>query len=504
MPQKTACEMILRCAVSHRDNPIAFSSARGSQESIPDRSFNHLDHSCFHIMSSGDFSNLPNPFAPEPAEPRNDRRNSAARRSLMTSLKLLVLVATVFAVFVVVTTQGPDWLANRLASDFDQLDVASKQARLKQFSELGISGIPPLTIALADPETEVAQTAHQLIGRLQNQWTAESKEQAEACRERLADCLTQVDQHLDGERKTWVADLIGKAVEQAENTEVPKQTDELVATRTSTPSSAVSSSAVLLPPQLAPMPTPILEAPEEQLFSGSDWPPSRIAQVGFVAEKKATAETNLDFASIRSNSVDENFASDANVSQPTIYAVARDEPQANSLRSDGNNLHKIAREKAVALQDVREPSGHIEMAPPEIAHSNASQPDLSVQLQAGDVTSVIAVLGSSDIASRSLAQSELTNRGFDEYRLQIATLIASGTVDQRIELIGHLVESDSMDPRPWLLLLLDDQNRSVKMEAVIALAKTLDPDVRQALRSHLAGEPDQAVALQIRDVLNLR
>ena len=440
-------------------------------------------------MPSGDFSDLPNPFAPEPVKRGANRNVKVALRPLLTSLKLLTLVVVIFALYMVVTTQGPELLASRLASDFDTLDVNAKQERLNQFSELGIAGIQPLTIALADPEIEVAQSAHRLIGRLQNQWTADTKEQADACKQRLDECLSQVDQYLDGERKAWVADLNGErlatddeiATENPRHDHQPNQQvneiDTSVVTHQSVDhernnelSDESLPSAILMPPNVYRPPVSAHQAtiPQETDGPDSQWPPARIAQVGFVAEKKSTFETS--------------YSVESNVTEQS------DELQEN-----------VSHDDTILYRNVRDPLDQMPIAQPDV-----SQPETPLSLRETDTRSVIAALGSSNESLRLLAESELTNRGFDELQVGLAKVVATGNVQQRIELISHLVSSESIDPRPWLLLLLDDEDRKVKTEAVFALARTLDPDVRKALRLHLAGEPDQTVALQIRDVLNLR
>ena len=178
----------------------------------------------------------------------------------------------------------------------------------------------------------------------------------------------------------------------------------------------------------------------------------------------------------------------------TSYSVESDVTE----QSDELQIN-VSHDDTILYRDVRDPLDQMPIAQPDV-----SQPETPHSLSETDTRSVIAALGSPNESLRLLAESELANRGFGELQVGLAKVIATGNVQQRIELISHLVSSESIDPRPWLLLLLDDEDRKVKTEAVFALARTLDPDVRKALRIHLAGEPDQTVALQIRDVLNLR
>jgi hypothetical protein len=71
-------------------------------------------------------------------------------------------------------------------------------------------------------------------------------------------------------------------------------------------------------------------------------------------------------------------------------------------------------------------------------------------------------------------------------------------------LIDAIARSQSIDPRPWLLMMLEDESRDVKLRVVSVLATMNDPGVSQRLRMHLIDEHDPTVAARIRRVLNLR
>jgi hypothetical protein len=118
--------------------------------------------------------------------------------------------------------------------------------------------------------------------------------------------------------------------------------------------------------------------------------------------------------------------------------------------------------------------------------------------------SVIHWLASPHLALRERARAELISRGYGNTELAIATQIASGDTRTRLELIDAIARSGSIDPRPWLLMMLDDRSRDVKLRVISVLATMKDPSIDRRLQSHLMNESDPTVSARIRRVLDLR
>jgi hypothetical protein len=136
--------------------------------------------------------------------------------------------------------------------------------------------------------------------------------------------------------------------------------------------------------------------------------------------------------------------------------------------------------------------------------ANAQVAMVDSPMGAFDDASVMRWLGSPHAALREKAKLELVSRGFDGTAIAIATRIYTGDVNEKIELVDALVGTSVIDPRPWLLLLLQDSDRDVRSRTISSLGSMDDPAITARLQSHLAQENDPAVASRIRRVLNLR
>jgi hypothetical protein len=125
-------------------------------------------------------------------------------------------------------------------------------------------------------------------------------------------------------------------------------------------------------------------------------------------------------------------------------------------------------------------------------------------LEAYDTRSVIYWLGHSNVSLASAAEQELRRRGMSGESIQMATRIATGDVQTKLDLVDAVAHDRSIDPRPWLMLLLRDPSRDVKLRSVSILATMNDPQIQRDLRDHAMTEPDPTVAARIRRVLEKR
>jgi hypothetical protein len=118
--------------------------------------------------------------------------------------------------------------------------------------------------------------------------------------------------------------------------------------------------------------------------------------------------------------------------------------------------------------------------------------------------SLLYWLGSDDQSQRRQAEVELLRRGWSQNQMMIAMKLAVGNVANRLEMLDRVTHDPNIDPRPWLLWLLDDPERDIKIRAVQVLSTMSDPAIAKQLRERLNEESDSLVAARIRMALQLQ
>ena len=492
-------------------------------------------------MRSGDPSNLPNPFAVDLATPRR-----GAKRAVLSTLKFLLIVILGLAAVVVVGTQSRRWLLHRLTADMETLDGPRKQQRLVQISELGAIGIPTLVRALGDPEEAVARTAHDLLQDAQNAWTVLDPTDSLEHHRLMVQAMRNTASQLPADRGRWAASLLQQTVlETSDRDDAAAQQVHSLASETmsrlgvsrpivSAGQTAALSAAEPTPDALTPVTVAAnrvirvgsseadpLPVNARELDSWTSWPPGEPAPVsGPAGTREASPDVQMESVSHRSDSpstakLDPTATSDSSShtgsdpsgdSEPDTSdyteasASGNVQAQPSIYRSSTYRLRPVQSTAEVSLQAFR----HKNTGEPEGAGGQPTTHLVDSPMATYDTRSVIHWLGHTDPQLCKAAELELTRRGFDQQQLSIAAQIATGDLQTRLELVDTIARSQSLDPRPWLLMLLDDDNRDVKLRVISVLATMQAPDITRQLQQRLAAERDPTVAARIRRVLDLR
>lgn len=125
---------------------------------------------------------------------------------------------------------------------------------------------------------------------------------------------------------------------------------------------------------------------------------------------------------------------------------------------------------------------------------------VSSPMQTLDDRSVVHWLRDADPRRRDEARQELRERGWTAEEIGIAGAVVSPDLATRLAMVDTIARSDRLDPRPWLLWLLEDTSRDVKLRALSVLGTLGDPEMTRRLRARLAEERDPTVAAAIRRV----
>lgn len=465
-------------------------------------------------MRSGDSSNAPNPFAVDltPRSPRKTR--------FLAALRVVLVVAAVFAAVVAVGSVSQQWLLQRLTADFAALDAKAKQRRLFQIAELDELGVPHLVHTLLDEDIAVARAAYQLTLRLQTQW--EDLELKARCRrhQRLALELEQIALHLPDDRTGWASNLLNNTLsatadrEDARELEVHRLANDALTTLALT--SRPGPSVLAEEPDSPTAPVRIVrrgrtipydelpaeswewvdgslsvEASEDTASPARNFSESgRIPSAGTEALTPQTREASLT-------------AADGDGGSPGAVETARSE----SSSADVGPRPTIYRTATVRLRPLTPDNNAASLATDQTQHSTsavgveAAPNHIERPLQTYGDRSVMHWLANNDPALREQARAELARRSYSNAQIAIATQIVSSDLSTRLTALDSISRSTEHDPRPWLLMMVDDANREVRLRAISALATMRDPSIRARLRKRLSIEPDAAVAGRIRDVL---
>lgn len=467
-------------------------------------------------MEFGDLSE--NPFARV-----SSREKKSRRRALVRALQVFVLVTIATVVVLILANQSKRWLASRLTADFATLEPPRKIERLAQLAELGGIGVEPLVNSMADQHPGVARAGYDLLRTAQNNWTVLPLEDETSRHEILIDALKRIAIELPSHRTGWGTSLLQQTLlfaaehpgETGKLPELASNTINLLSlsgrpTRVDSAADLGSIQSGRLGVQSGPLPVDAVQSVDEW----TTWPPGQ-AKVRDITGKSADTQSAVAAGSVLAGSSgamrssERSLNAESRRTAPTVY------------KSAASRLQLIGENEVVQLVDVRNSAG----VEPAVANDSYTANQAVHRVEAGDAvaldanaqvalvdapmgtfddTSVMRWLGSPHAALRDQAKLELVSRGYDGTAIAIATRIYTGEVNQKIELVDALAGTSVIDPRPWLLLLLQDLDRDVRLRTLSSLGSMDDPAIATRLQSHLVDERDPAVASRIRRILNLR
>lgn len=473
-------------------------------------------------MEFGDLSE--NPFARVARKEKNTRR-----RALVRSFQVFVLVTIATGGIFVLANQSKRWLAGRLLADFDSLGAVEKIDRLSQLAEFGAFSVEPLVNSMADKDPGVARAGYELLRAAQNDWTVLPLPEERSRHELLIESVKGIAIDLPDHRTGWGTSLMQQTLLFASehpgpSGDLPERASKAISLlalsgrSSNTNVLAETDNLGRLNVPGGPLPVDGVESLDEW----TTWPPSQAVArnvadgvAGTIPGKIAdvtsgdslgTAESAISTTNLPTN----DYSSDSRLGAvPTVYKSG-----ANRLQLVGS--HEVVELADIADSPVVDSVGRADLV--EVGHrvhagaGNVLRA-IDVNAQGGlvespmgtfDDASVMRWLGSPHAALREKAKLELVSRGFDGTTIAIATRIFTGDVNQKLELVEALTSTSVVDPRPWLLLLLQDSDRDVRMRTVSVLGSMDDPAIAGRLRTQLGVEQDPAVASRIRRVLNLR
>jgi hypothetical protein len=448
-------------------------------------------------MDFGDRSD--NPFSGSFTKARTSRT-----QALKSAIRFFLVVCVCLVVSLAITSQGPKWLVHRLTRDFESLNAHEKKERLVQIADLGPPAIPCLVQSLADPDLEIARTAYELLQQAQNDWSVMNPSDRADRHSAMVRSLKTIAVHLPEDRTGWGTSLLQQTLMETvdRNSDDARQLygdanhviELLSLTARAHSADPVPDSLTMEfdhdsqdpkePRRLSVRARPLPVDQSQAAEAWTQWPPPRETRYDHDVEVDALSQGT------RASAI------------PTETTAPTDSP---SVYRSGSKLQAVASEDEVALDLVGD--GNARSLQEVDADSSTIQPVAHLvdsPLETYDDASVMRWLGSEHAALRDKAESELVRRGYGPSEISLATQIVTADTQARLGLVNAIAQSGRVDPRPWLLMLLDDPSRDVKLRVISVLATMNDPTISQRLQLHLVDEEDPTVAARIRRVLKLR
>ncbi len=407
---------------------------------------------------------------------------SPHKTAFFSALKFCVVIACALAITLVIASQNRRYLLYRLTNNFDSLATEAQSLRLLEIAALDDLSSPFLVSQLAHTNEAVARDSFELIGENLNRWSSLDDN---ACRLRHATIVESIDRishTLPVDRTLFATSLLRQTIMEF----VQHQDDDSrrlhtlacdVLGRLSLSNSNPLDGSVS-PQRLVVRSHPLAVEPQATLDSWTDWPPRET--VPEQEEYLSPAPVGTAPLIYRSGAKDTSTLSVAEPSSVTLLPVG--DARRILVAETKTNIQAVA----LAIED--EQAGR----------------EIEDPLSTYNIRSVIYWLASDDAELRRQAELELLRRGLDATQVSIAKQFSLGDVASRLETIERIVHDPNVDPRPWLLWLLEDEHREVQLRVVNILATIPDPAVRQKLRDQLNTTRDTVVAARIRRVLDLR
>jgi hypothetical protein len=353
------------------------------------------------------------------------------------------------AVVAILFLAGYGWLqpqrrlAARVAAELDTARDERVMEVMKQLAAFGEHGLPHLAAALKHERPEVASAARTVLSEELDRWQLLPPKTAS---KRIA-CL---------------AEELSRGI-------------EACSPMTRRMASDLATRILLWPVDAAAINQP-------KLISNCE----RVLVAVRAREQPTILATHLETAGI----------SPRGVSELSPYDEALDLP-GGGLPIEMSNVPALPREEQaqpralpsteeVELSPVIPPGEEPRRFVPQASTKNDGHP-------ADETLDNIHRLVSADSEVREAAEQKLIKTGFGVAQLEVARRFADPRPEARRKLADDLSRQSVIDPRPWLLKLLEDSDRSVRLKTATILSTTSDPQLLHQLRQRAVVENDPEV-----------
>lgn len=379
--------------------------------------------------------------------------------------------------------------------------------------ELDPNRIDHLVLALRHADIRVAKSSSLLINLYIDKWSSMELTQRYSSMRSLAEQLGKTPHGLPEANVTLVRSIaarvysISVATDDPQIKPIAEICKRLLVLESVDPSQTPSNSSLLganltdqtLPPQMPPGP----------LSSGGISPrafqanESEVAlpRVPLTQSDKATDELNNPQASLQL------------ISGPTRpRASVRNTTSGPSAGASSNSKQRDTTSFSLSDSDPSEfPKSELPVVvatPASIASTPlatmkvvSNSPDLA-GIEKMQIAELVKLLGHNNSDIGKAAGLALRHHGLSDEEIQLASELANGSANRRIQLIQQVAAQGNVNPRPWLVWMAEDGEPEVRRMAVSLLAPMVDDAVTRSLRNLAVREPDSQIKEMIARVLS--
>ena len=406
---------------------------------------------------------------PQPDNPFAYRRKSLQINTLWPVALVAVIVAVALSPQIINRV-----LLGQLTADLDSLPSDTQIDRLAAIGQLGPAGVPVLVSTLAESDPDAADAAFQVLQSMQASAISADDSDIVVLHQKIVDEVVRKFDSIPSSRYSWLRKLVNRTLLETLKIE-------------SEPGRACHQSATALLARISVEPQS--SGQTETIASRGADPvvrPRRLVIDTGTNVEPLNSQSTAAIPPIRENAFDESTWVDPIATRIDPSPTKPGGPlEPEMLTNSQSNEPERLQQTITAEANIISSGGYAGNYP----------------LEAYSTRAVIDLLSSVRKPLASMAQSELTRRGFSAAELRLAMRLASTSALVRLDLVDEIPRRDDVDPRKWLLWLAEDSERSIRLEALSALGTMDDPNVKTQLRTLLSTEQDTAVANRIRQAL---
>jgi hypothetical protein len=404
---------------------------------------------------------------------------------------------------------GRNELKARLSKQISSASKASTSLfALEALESLQPESLDHLVTGLHHTDPRVARSAYQKINLHIDQWASADTSLQFAAMKSLATQLQRVPERLPEANLMLVRSVAARLYSSSVSIDDPQVK----------PVTEICQRLLAIagpPPQIPPSPLPPIDEPPAlpaDVSSDSTTQTSSIAEPQSIHRSSSNPVASLRLvASPTRPRASESTASEAN-NQPSVASGGRRNSQfrlsdnnneASGQLSDNTATASLADNSQVedAVNSVaQKPELPLVVATPALIASYpvaslktvTNQPNLA-GIEKLEIAELIRLLAHENADVAKAAALGLRYKGLSDSKIQLASELATGSANRRLELIQQIATSGDMDPRPWLVWMGEDGQPEVRKMAIALLIPMADESVYRSLRNLSARESDSHI-----------